>query len=178
MTTRRISWPRRIALAVGGLLVAAVATLLVIADRGITLRTQTVVSLNPERTWEFFADIQNLARWDRSVARVEPTSPPPYGVGSTLDTVSPDGVRSSYRVSEYLPGRSVEVDLVDSPNFRRASWVTRVEPVPEGTRVVFEIEFSPHPQYAFLVPVLYLSQGNLDTDMQYLDAALEEFGRR
>jgi hypothetical protein len=178
MAARKDSRLRRIALLVTGVLVATVAVLLVIADRGITLRTQTVVTVAPEQTWAFFADVENLATWDRSVLMTEPTSPPPYGVGSTFDTISPDGVLTSYRVAEYVPGNSVRVDVVGSTTFRRASWVTRIEPVPEGTRVVFEAEFAPYPQFAFLVPVLYLSQGNLNTDMEYLNATLEEFGRR
>src|SRR5262245_38381716 len=42
----------------------------------------------------------NLARWDRSVARVEPTSPGATAVGFTFDTIAPSGMRMSYRIAE------------------------------------------------------------------------------
>lgn len=179
---RRRHWLRRSLLIASCALTAVIVTLLVIAQNGVTMRAQTTVSLSPEQTWMFFEDVENLAGWDRSVARVEPTSPPPYGVGSTFDTFSPapPGAaeqRSSYRVVELRPVQSARIDLVDSSTFQRASWNTRLEPTADGTRVVIEVEFSPKPQYFFLVPVLYLNQGNLDTDMEYLRTALEDFGR-
>lgn len=43
----------------------------------------------------FFDEPTNLARWDRSVARVEPTSAGGAAVGFTFDTIAPTGLRMS-----------------------------------------------------------------------------------
>lgn len=178
-------WPKRLPLRILTIVVlvlaGTVAILLVASARGVRMSADTVVSLSPEQTWAFFNDPNNLAKWDRSVARVEVTSPPPYGVGTTLDTISPERngqvTRSSYRISEVVPGQRTRADLIDSAQFQRAQWTTSIEPVDTGTRIVSEIEFSPKPQYFFLTPVLWLSQNNLETDMRYLHDALEAYGR-
>lgn len=161
---------------------AVCAGLLAWSSHGVRLRTSTVVSLAPDRAWQFFVDPNNLARWDRSVKRVEPKTPAPIGPGYAFDTVAPgpEGTqtRSSYRVTGFTPRRGASIDLIGSPQFRRARWHTRLEPVPGGTRIVIEVEFAPRPRYFFLTPVLYLSRDNLTTDMDYLHDEVEAYGRR
>lgn len=175
------SLPRRILNIAVFTLLTTVAILLVLSARGVQLRAETVVSLSPGQTWEFFQDPNNLAKWDRSVAKVEVTTSAPIGVGYTFDTIGPErpngAERSSYRIAEFTPKRSTRIDLVNSDQFQRASWYTRLEPVDGGTRVVIDIEFAPKPQYFFLTPVLYLSRDNLTTDMEYLHDQIEALGR-
>jgi hypothetical protein len=166
----------------GGRLAGTVAIRRVLSARGVRLCAQTMVSLSPDQTWEFFMDPNNAAKWDRSAARVEVRSPAPFGLGSTFDTIGPErhgqATRSSYRVSEVIPGRSVRIDLINSAQFQRASWDTRLEPVDGGTRILIEVEFSPKPQYFFLTPVLSLSKKNLVTDMRYLHDEVDAYGRQ
>jgi hypothetical protein len=45
------------------------------------LKASIVVPQTNEQVWRFFEDYSNLAKWDRSVAQVVPTSPAPFGVG-------------------------------------------------------------------------------------------------
>jgi hypothetical protein len=173
------SLPRRILNLVVLALIATVASLLVLSGRGVRMAADTVVSLSPDQTWEFFRDPGNLAKWDRSVARVEPTTSAPMGVGYTFDTIglAPEAKRSSYRVTEFTPKRSARTALVNSDTFQRASWYTRLEPADGGTRIVIEVEFAPKLQYFFLMPVLFLSRNNLETDMRYLHDEIEAYGR-
>jgi Polyketide cyclase / dehydrase and lipid transport len=163
-------------------LAVIVASLLVLTVRGVRLSSETVVSLTTEQTWAFFSDPHNLAQWDRSVARVEPTSTAPVGVGYTFDTIGPERAgraeRSSYRISEFTPKRGARADLVNSDKFQRAYWWTRLEPTAGGTRIVIDVEFAPKLQYFFLTPVLFLSRNNLLTDMKYLHDEVEAYGRR
>ncbi|GAA5015872.1 SRPBCC family protein [Actinopolymorpha pittospori] len=161
---------------------AIVAGLMVWSSTGVRLSSHTVVSLSRDRVWEFFVDPHNLARWDRSVGRVEPTTAAPMGTGYTFDTISPgpdgEATRSSYRIEDFTPPHGARVDLVGSPQFQRASWHTKLEPVAGGTRVVIEVEFAPKLGYFFLTPMLLLSRGNLMTDMTYLHDEIEAYARR
>lgn len=120
-----------------------------------------------------------MAEYDRSVEQVEVTSPGPYGVGTTFDTISPPRrggrtTRTSYRVAELVEGRSARSELVGSTMFRKAVWELRVEPATEHTRVAINVDFVAKPQFFFLAPLLRLAQRNLlATDMDVLHDALE-----
>lgn len=163
-------------------IVGLVGAMLVWTAVGVRLTAETSVDLPPARVWSFFEDPHNLAVWDRSVHSVEITSAPPYGVGSTFDTISPEQngrvTRTSYLVTELVPGKSGSVDVVGSEQFRHATWITRVEPAGTGTRVVIEVEFQPKFQVFFLTPLLFFSRDNLMVaDMDYLNDALVKYGR-
>jgi ligand-binding SRPBCC domain-containing protein len=60
----------------------------------VRLQSEIVVERTNEQVWRFFSDPANLARWDRSVARVVVTSREPFGVGSTFDTIAPGNRRA------------------------------------------------------------------------------------
>lgn len=186
MSVKSMSRPRRgrkVALIVVATLALLIAILLVLSARGIHLSSDVVVSLSREQSWQFFEDPQNLAKWDRSVARVEPTTTAPVGHGYTFDTIAPpqggqaEGQRMSYRVAVFEPQERVRIDLVDSDMFERAQWHVLLEPAPRGTRVVTEVEFVPRPRYFFLTPLLYFSRGNMQTDMAYLYEQMEAYGQ-
>lgn len=156
----------------------------ILGARGIHLRTETVVLLAPEEAWRFFEDPQNLAKWDRSVARVIPTSSGKVGPGYTFDTLAPpqpgqaEGQRMSYEIVEFMPNQRAKIRLVGSNMFKQAEWTVTLEPVAGGTRVIHAVDFIPKLQYSFLVPVLLLSRQNLDIDMQYLNREMEAYQER
>ena len=167
---------------IAGILAALVGAMMLWSAIGLRLSAETFVDVPTERVWAFFEDPHNLPKWDRSVASIEITSPPPYGVGSTFQTLSPvqNGrvTPTSYLVTELVPGERATIDVVDSAEFARASWVTRVERSGGGTRVLIDVEFRPKLQYFFLAPLLYFSRDNMGvTDMDYLREALEAYGR-
>jgi carbon monoxide dehydrogenase subunit G len=143
------------------------------------LRGETTVSVDPELVWEYLVNPHSQLEYDRSVAKVEVTSPEPYGVGTTFTTISPtrsDGktTRTSYRIAEIVERDHARVELVGSRLFQRATWNTTVEPVERGTHIILEVEFVPKPQYFLLAPLLSIAQRNLiATDMQLMHDALE-----
>lgn len=51
-------------------------------------------------------------KWDRSVARVEPTSSGETAVGFTFDTIAPSGLRMSYRITANEPDKGSSIELV------------------------------------------------------------------
>jgi len=123
----------------------------------------------------FFEDPANLGRWDRSVAQVVPTSPGPVAAGYSFDTISPSGMRMSYRITAHESLRGSTIALVSSPYFRRASWEMRYESVPAGTRIDCSVDFTLRPR-AFLlaVPLLLTQRRALARDLSFLKAAIEE----
>jgi Polyketide cyclase / dehydrase and lipid transport len=182
-TTPRSRRRRTVVAIVVVTLAVVLAILLALSERGIRLGSDAVVSLTREQAWRFFQDTENLAKWDRSVARVEPTTTGPIRRGFTFDTIAPrqpghnEGQRMSYRVADFEPYRWARIELIGSDMFKRAEWHVMLEPDPRGTRVVTEVVFVPRLRYFFLTPVLFFSRGNLETDMRYLHEQMEAYGR-
>jgi hypothetical protein len=152
-------------------------------NRRVTMRLQgaIVVERPNEQVWSFFSDPANLARWDRSVARVVVTSADPFGVGSTFDTIAParsssdkEGMRMSYRVTDYAPNLHVKILLTSSPMFAHAEWTITTDPVPKGVRITCQLSFRLRLAYSFLLPVLLLTyRAAFHRDLTYLKQAIE-----
>jgi polyketide cyclase/dehydrase/lipid transport protein len=147
------------------------------------LQAAIVVNRTTEHVWSFFSQLSNLAKWDRSVAQAIATSPEPFGVGSTFDTIAPvrkpragkEGLRMSYRVTEYVPTRRFKALLVHSPMFKYAEWSMTTEEVPEGVRITCQADLSVRLRYSFLIPVLLLTyQDAFRRDLTYLKQAIEQ----
>ncbi|HJQ08536.1 MAG TPA: SRPBCC family protein [Candidatus Saccharimonadales bacterium] len=180
----RKSTIKMIILSVLAILVVLVIVSAILGARRIHLRSETVVNLSQEQAWSFFQDPHNLAKWDRSVARVEPTAPDPnnINVGYTFDTIAPpksgqkEGLRMSYKVTALVPNQYAKISLLNSPMFKEAVWTLALEPAHGGTKVISEVDFVPKPQYSFVVPILLLTSKNaLGTDMDYLKAQMESY---
>jgi hypothetical protein len=156
----RTAWSvlRLVLFALGGLVVL-VGVALLLAPSTLKLEAKVVVAQPIDQVWEFLAEPANLARWDRSVAKVVPTSAGPPDVGYAFDTFAPprgketEGQRRSYRVLELQPGRSGRILRTDSRVFQTALWTFRLEPAFPGTRISSQ-------------------KRALSTDLQYLARAL------
>ena len=123
---------------------------------------------------EFFDDPQNLVKWDRSVARVEPTSSGETAVGFTFDTIAPTGLRMSYRITAHEREKGSSIELVSSKMFRSAVWRMRYEPVGAGTAVTCHVDFRLRPVFLFLaIPLLLTQRKALARDLQFLKQAIE-----
>ena len=57
--------------------------------------SDVIVERSQRQVDAFFAEPANLAKWDRSVAQVIPTSTGETAVGFTFDTIAPSGMRMS-----------------------------------------------------------------------------------
>jgi hypothetical protein len=135
--------------------------------------SQIEVARDLQDVARFFDDPLNIARWDKSVARVIPTSTGPTGVGSTFDTIAPSGMRMSYRIIEHEPDHGA-AELMESRIFRQAVWRMQLTPVPGGTRVICRLEFRLRPRYLLLiVPLLLTQRRALQSDLVSLKQVLE-----
>lgn len=146
------------------------------------LQATIVVRQTNEQVWSFFNELSNLARWDRSVAQVFWTSPEPYGVGSTFDTIAPvrksrplkEGLRMSYRVTAYVPNRMYSCLLTSSSMFTSAEWTMTTEDLAEGVRITCQLDGTLRLRYSFLLPILLLTyQGAFRRDLTSLKQAIE-----
>ena len=137
-------------------------------------QSQTVVERSIEAVAAFFADGQNLVKWDRSVAKIESTSSGVAAVGTTFDTIAPNGLRMSYRITEHDPEDHSTIELMPSKMFKRAVWRLTYERAGEGTRITCDVDFILRPLYWFLVVPLMMSQKKaLARDLRQLKEAIE-----
>ncbi len=132
-----------------------------------------------DNVWAFSADPMAQKKWDRSVADVDITSPPPIGVGSTFKTIGParrgrPGIITSYRITEFEPVTHATVEVLDSPTLRRAVWDFTFTPTENGTHVEWNIELVPKPRYFVFGIVLRLNRAQLVRDMRWFREALDE----
>jgi hypothetical protein len=145
-----------------------------VAERTMHFEAHIDVDRSPEAVAAFFEVPENLARWDRSVARVVPTSTGGPADGITFDTVAPSGMRMSYRVTEHEPGRSWTIDLVSSPMFKAAIWGMRCDPTATGSRITCVVDFTLRPLYWLLaIPLLLTQRKALGRDLASLKQAIE-----
>lgn len=145
------------------------------------LSSQIEVNRLPHQVWDFFEDLSNLARWDRSVEQVVSMTPGPGRVGSRFDTIAPrrrfsrrPGIRMKYVVTEATRGQMHRSELLDSPTFKDAAWVMRLTSSARGTLVSCDAIFTLRHRYAFLAPVLWLNRGAILRDLQYMKATIEK----
>lgn len=133
-----------------------------------------VVDRSLQVVTEFFADAQNLVKWDRSVARVEPTSSGTAAVGFTFDAIAPSGLRMSYRITAHDPERYSIIELMTSKMFKRAAWRLQYDRVAGGIQITCGVEFVLRPLYWFLaVPLIVSQRKALARDLQSLKEAIE-----
>jgi hypothetical protein len=142
-------------------------------------QSHIVVERSSQAVEAFFADGQNLVKWDRSVASVEPTSSGTTAVGLTFDTIAPTGLRMSYRIMEHEPERRSTIELAPSKMFKRAVWRLQYDRVALGTKITCDVDFTLRPLYWFLAVPLILSQRKaLARDLQSLKEAIEAMSGR
>lgn len=136
--------------------------------------SDVIVDRSQRQVDAFFAEPGNLAKWDRSVARVIPTSEGATAVGFTFDTIAPSGLRMSYRITEHVAGERTSITLERSPMFRAALWTLSYQSLRTSTRIRCDVTFTLRPRYSLLIVPLMLTQRRaLRRDLAFLKAAIE-----
>jgi hypothetical protein len=138
------------------------------------LQSKILVDYNMDQVTSFFYEPTSLAKWDRSVAQMIPTSSPGMPVGSTFDTIAPSGMRMNYEIVEFDTERSVKIKLNNSKMFKTAIWHFQFTPVGERTEISCGVFVAIRLAYIFLYPVLYFTKSALLRDLQFLKEALNE----
>lgn len=92
--------------------------------------------------WEVLSDLQAVGHYNPLVAKVRTLTPDMKGVGAARLCDFRDGGFSEERVTDWVPGRLVGLEVVRSSfpmSFCR--WKTRVHAEGEGTRVSQDLEY-------------------------------------
>ena len=138
------------------------------------LQSKILVEQNIKQVTDFFYHPASLAKWDKSVAEMIPTSSGINAVGSTFDTIAPSGMKMNYEISEFNSERSVKIKLNNSKMFKTAIWHFEFEPAEEKTLITCHVYFTTRLKYIILYPLLYLNKSALLRDLNFLKKALDE----
>ncbi len=111
---------------------------------------------------------------------VELTSTLPVGINYTFTTIGPTkgkrpGLRSDYKITEFIPGKHATISLINSRTFEQGDWSFTVRELPSGgTEITCAITFKPWPRYWFVGLILLFNKRAIRRDLDYLRQALEE----
>ncbi|MBI1307226.1 MAG: hypothetical protein GC181_11540 [Bacteroidetes bacterium] len=152
--------------------------LLSLANKRITIQKEILVNLPKSEVWEILKDPDFLAKADRTVQSVIPTSSIPVGVGYTFDTIShpmpgrEGEYRLSYLITEYDPENQVAIHLERSDMFDDANWIMKLTDNNGGTSVQFELNARFSLGYFYIVPVLFINKKQLFPDLSFITKKL------
>src|SRR5215831_664612 len=110
------------------------------------LEAHVIVHRDPAEVAAFLGDVRNIPLWDRGVAAVRTRPDAPPGVGFAFETLGHPGSaagaddgRMAYEVAAVGPeGATVRLTSTtgNARYFKDAAWHVRLDPVPEGTRII------------------------------------------
>lgn len=138
------------------------------------LQSSLIVKQPIEEVTKFFYEPTSLAKWDRSVAEMIPTSDIKNQKNATFDTIAPSDMRMSYEVIELESDRSVKILLTRSKMFKKAIWHFLFDPIAQNTKVTCHVYFTLRPLYFFMYPVLYFTRHALLRDLNFFKDALKK----
>lgn len=143
------------------------------------LESQIVIHRDPAGVWRFLGSVENVARWDRGVARTTTVMATPGGVGTEFNTFAradSDWGKMSYRIVESGPDHC-KLQLTSHDGnarfFKEGYWTFRTEPHPAGTLVKCLANFTFRLRYSFFAPLLYAKRSAIFTDLESLKRAIE-----
>ena len=130
----------------------------------------------PQRVFDFVADLGNLPRWQTGIVSAELTSAPPVGIGSTAHVVRElmgQRLAVDVTVTAYEPAH--RLGLTSSASGIGVSAVLELQPASGGTLARFTMEITA--QNVFMKPMEGMAAGaassDLATSLDRLRAALE-----
>lgn len=146
------------------------------------LQSSIVIEKKPEEVWALLGPIENIAKWDRGVARAAAVKQSADGgIGTEFSTYGdgrgPHAGQMDYRIVEAQEDRC-KIQLTSSGGnarfFKTAYWLFQTEPDPRGTLLHCITEFKLNLRWAFLAPILYWKRSALDVDLGYLKRFIED----
>ncbi|CAN5175685.1 hypothetical protein BH18CHL2_BH18CHL2_01010 [soil metagenome] len=104
-------------------------------------RTQSSVVIDRaiEDVWDFLSDFDNLASWYPEIQTITPLFDRPFGLGSTIaltGRIGPFPASHRQRVTEFEPGRALELRSLSGPLEGGRSVRIDLEPAGAATRLI------------------------------------------
>jgi len=129
------------------------------------------INVPPERIWEAFVNLGAWPAWNPHMREIRLLTEVPLAMDSRARIVLKTGLSSTWEVTEFSPGRSFTWDA--SLFASRLSFAHVVEPVNDGSRVVFRIEASGLTALPAAPILRFIYARNLDRSLQRLKESLE-----
>jgi uncharacterized membrane protein len=129
-----------------------------------------VVNVPAERVWEAFVNLGGWPVWNHHMREVRLLTEVPLAMGSRARIVLKTGLSSTWEVTEFSPGRSFTWDA--SLFGSRLSFAHVIEPLKDGSRVVFRIEASGLTALPAAPVLRFIYARNLDRSLQRLKDSL------
>jgi uncharacterized protein YndB with AHSA1/START domain len=119
------------------------------------VRSEVLIEASPEAVWPAFADEKAWPQWFAGVHEVRFTSPAPHGVGSTR-FVHVEGFRVNERLLAFDVDRrfAFRVENANLPMLMAMVEVITLEPIGDGTRVVYRQALWPKWWFRPLLPIM------------------------
>ena len=98
------------------------------------------IAASPEIVWAVTIDVERWPEWTASVSTIRKLEPGPLGLGRAAEILQPGSPLNRWIISEYVePTR-----FTWGTSVRGVTIVARhlIEPIPSGTRVTLELEYS------------------------------------
>jgi hypothetical protein len=136
------------------------------------IRNTALIACTREQAFDYLVDLRNELEWNPRVESMEKITDGTIGIGTTYrakwkSSPNLDVVCVGYdrpRLWAYHNGGPIEV-----------TFVARLEPASEGTRLLAEFKAQPHGWFRLLFPLFLLWMRKEEKDnMSYLRAALEQ----
>jgi hypothetical protein len=109
--------------------------------RLITADVRIFIARNPDRVFDFFADLRNEPEYNGQVAGIIKTSPGPIGPNTTFEGTHRGFGRVTWRLSEYERPKHVVIEgLVGQGVYR---WTGDLEAAEGGTWMTGRMEWQP-----------------------------------
>jgi hypothetical protein len=142
----------------------------------VRLSAAREINRTADEVFAFFADATNNPKWQEGMVSCEWTTPPPIGVGSVYEQHARfmgRDVKSVFRVTEFVPGRSIKIETVES-TFPITVHRTVHTTGPGTSRVHADIGGGPTGLLKLLAPLMKgRAQRSVNADYDRLKALLE-----
>ena len=118
------------------------------------IATSVEIARSPEDVFAYIADFPRHPEWQEGLVSVTVETEGPSRVGTRVvhrRTLGPQSVTPTSEITAYEPPHVLGFRGIDGPI--RAKGSQRVEPAPDGSRVLFEMELEGHGLGKFMLPM-------------------------
>jgi len=120
--------------------------------RLVTAEVRVFIARQPDRAFDFLADLRNEPQYNGQVAGIRKTSPGPIGPNTTFEGAHRGFGRVTWRLSEYERPKHLIVEGVVGQGVYR--WTSDFEAAEGGTSMTGRMEWQPPARWQPLRPLL------------------------
>ena len=125
----------------------------------IELNHEVIIHSDPEKVWKVLADLESVQFYNHTVAKARYISPNREGIGASRECdVIPKG-KVKERVTGWIPGKSMTVELYESDwPVRNMHWTTDLHSLNGRTKITQQLRYEPKGLLGAILNVLILKR--------------------